>query len=89
MPISTMTSKAQVTIPKSIRDRLGLKAGDPLIFRLAEDGTLIVQTESESPLGRLPGMLRHLAPERAVTIEEMRQAVHRRAYRKHRSGREG
>ena len=29
---STLTSKGQLTIPKSIRDRMGLKAGDVLEF---------------------------------------------------------
>lgn len=40
MPVSTMTSKGQVTIPKSIRDRLELQTGDRLDFRLEEDGTI-------------------------------------------------
>ena len=29
---SVLTSKGQITLPKSIRDRLGLKAGDVLDF---------------------------------------------------------
>ena len=33
-----MTSKCQVTIPKQIRDALGLKAGDRVEFELGEDG---------------------------------------------------
>ena len=37
---SNMTSKCQVTIPKDIRDALGLKAGDRVSFELAEDGTV-------------------------------------------------
>lgn len=36
---SNMTSKCQVTIPKEIREALGLKAGDRVAFRLAEDGS--------------------------------------------------
>jgi AbrB family looped-hinge helix DNA binding protein len=35
---SNMTSKCQVTIPKEIRDALGLKAGDRVAFELTEDG---------------------------------------------------
>ena len=35
---SNMTSKCQVTIPKEIRDALGLKAGDRVEFRLDERG---------------------------------------------------
>jgi antitoxin PrlF len=34
----TVTSKGQVTIPKRVRDRLGIKAGSKVDFELAEDG---------------------------------------------------
>jgi AbrB family looped-hinge helix DNA binding protein len=37
-----VTSKGQVTIPKAIRTRLGLKQGDQLEF-VAEDGRTIVR----------------------------------------------
>ncbi len=32
MQITTLTTKGQVTIPKKIRDELGLKPGDKVIF---------------------------------------------------------
>lgn len=35
---SNMTSKCQVTIPKEIREALGLKAGDRVKFELTDDG---------------------------------------------------
>jgi AbrB family looped-hinge helix DNA binding protein len=35
---SRLTSKCQVTIPKEIRDALGLKAGDRVAFELTPDG---------------------------------------------------
>jgi antitoxin PrlF len=35
--ITTLTSKGQVTIPKEIRDELGLKPSDKIVFSL-EDG---------------------------------------------------
>lgn len=37
---SKLTSKYQATIPKSIREKLGLKAGDTVVFR--EQGDHIV-----------------------------------------------
>ena len=40
--ISTITSKGQVTIPKKVRERLRLRSGDRLDFRVAEDGTIRV-----------------------------------------------
>jgi AbrB family looped-hinge helix DNA binding protein len=76
---STLTSKGQVTIPKEVRERLGLKEGDRLVFRFDEQGNLLVLPEARSPFGRLSGLLHHLAGERPVTVEEMNEAVKRRA----------
>lgn len=39
---ATLTTKGQVTIPKTIRDKLNLRAGDKLDFRLDADGDLRV-----------------------------------------------
>jgi AbrB family looped-hinge helix DNA binding protein len=38
MPKSTITSKGQTTIPKAIRHRLALDAGDVLIWEETEEG---------------------------------------------------
>ena len=40
---ATVTSKGQVTIPKRIRDELGLSAGTAVEFVLEEDGTIRVR----------------------------------------------
>ena len=34
----TVTSKGQVTVPKQVRDRLGIKPGSKVDFEIAEDG---------------------------------------------------
>ena len=39
-----MTSKGQVTIPKSVRHTLGLREGDELLFRVAGDRAVIAKT---------------------------------------------
>lgn len=83
MPKSTLTSKGQVTIPKPIRERLGLKAGDLLEFRCNADGQVTLMPVGESAVDRVSGLLRELAPERPVTVEEMNRAIRRRARRKH------
>jgi AbrB family looped-hinge helix DNA binding protein len=79
MAASTLTSKGQVTIPRELRERLGLKQGDRLLFRLDGQGRMIVEPQAEGPLGRLPGLLGHLAGARPVTLPEMREAVRRRS----------
>lgn len=47
---TTVTSKGQVTIPKPVRDRLGIKPGNSVDFVLAEDGRIVLMKVG----GRLP-----------------------------------
>ena len=72
---STLTSKGQVTIPKQVRDKLGLKMGDRLMFKIESDGKFLVQRAEEDPLEGLLGRLRHLARDRPFTDEEMNEAI--------------
>jgi len=77
MASSTLTSKGRITIPREVRDRLGLKEGDRVVFQFDEQGNLLLllRQAAQSPLGRLHGLLKHLAKDRPVTIEEMKAAV--------------
>ncbi len=53
-----MTTKGQVTIPKRLRDYLGLKPGSDVDFELAEDGRVFLKSHceaSESRFARLRG----------------------------------
>ena len=45
--MSTMTSKGQITVPKDLRDRLGLQAGSQLDFSLAPDGVIMMRPVSK------------------------------------------
>ena len=38
-----LTSKGQTTIPKPIRDSLGMKAGDRMSFTLMPDGVVVMR----------------------------------------------
>lgn len=82
MPTSTLTSKGQITLPKAIRERLGLRTGDVLEFRFDERGQVVLRPAVESMVDRVSGVLRHLAKENPVDVEEMRRAVLRRAREK-------
>jgi antitoxin PrlF len=44
---TTVTSKGQVTIPKPIRDRLGIKPGTKVAFGLDKEGRAFLQTEDK------------------------------------------
>jgi AbrB family looped-hinge helix DNA binding protein len=56
---TSVTSKGQVTIPKPIRDRLGIAPGDAVDFELAPDGQVVLVKRDggapRSPFGRLRG----------------------------------
>ena len=64
--LSTLTSKGQITLPKAIRDKLGLDAGSQLRFELLPDNTIqarAVKADArsvrgllKSPLVRSPGI---------------------------------
>ena len=41
MEIAKLTSKGQITIPKSVRDDLGVDTGDKLVFIKTEGGYLV------------------------------------------------
>lgn len=43
---TTMTSKGQVTVPRRIRDRLGLNSGDKISFTLLSDRTVIMRPKT-------------------------------------------
>ena len=39
---NTVTTKGQVTIPKQVRDLLGIKPGSSVAFEVAEDGSVLL-----------------------------------------------
>ena len=47
---TTLTSKGQATIPKHIRDSLGLKPGSRLIFDVNQQGEIVLRPVDESAL---------------------------------------
>ena len=43
---ATVTSKGQVTLPKSVREALGLKAGDRVLFRVHRGRAVLAKVEN-------------------------------------------
>lgn len=76
MSTSTITTKGQTTIPRDIRERLGLSAGDRVEYVVEPDGRVVLLPATRH-VGDLAGILRHRAPRRPVTLEEMDEAVSR------------
>ena len=54
---STLTNRGQVTIPKSIRESLGIKSGHRMTFTLMPDGTVLLRVKNKSVMN-LAGSLR-------------------------------
>lgn len=69
---SAITIKGQATIPKPIRDHLGLKPGDKVKFFIHPDGSVVLLPTR--PISSLRGIVKS-AKRKPVTIEEMREAV--------------
>jgi antitoxin PrlF len=67
---ATITSKGQTTIPKAVRDHLGLKPGDRVKFFLHPDGSVVLLPKL--PASALRGIVqaRH-----SVSIEQMDEAI--------------
>jgi AbrB family looped-hinge helix DNA binding protein len=70
--IATISSKGQLTIPKPIRDKLFLQAGDKVVFFLEEDDMVKLAPVGQS-VTKLKGMVPK--PERALTLEEINDAI--------------
>jgi AbrB family looped-hinge helix DNA binding protein len=72
VPISTLTSKGQTTIPKEIREHLHLRPGDRLEFITEADGRVVlvpVTLDIGDLFGALP------KPKRKVSTEEMDRTI--------------
>jgi AbrB family looped-hinge helix DNA binding protein len=76
MPMTTLTSKGQVTIPKPVRDFLRVKPGDRLDFVIEDDGRVLVRPGT-ARAEELKGLLRRPG-RRPVTLGEMQAAITRR-----------
>lgn len=68
---ATLTSKGQVTIPKAVRNRLHLKAGDKVDFVFHENSVEMVPVSGS--VRDLKGMVPR--PAKPVTLDEMDRAV--------------
>ena len=73
MPTSKLTSKGRITMPKEVRDRLGLRPGDKVEF-MPDDSCYVVRKHvAESPFRKYVGYLSDLAGQDVdELVEEMR-----------------
>lgn len=65
-----VTQKGQVTIPKAIRDHLGIRPGSAVEFKRAADGSVVIQNQGgERPKSRIRELVGHAGP--GLTTDEI------------------
>ena len=71
--MATVTSKGQVTLPKQIRDALGLRPGSEVEFELEEGRVILRKLVHSKALRRWEGYLRAKLP--ANSVDEMMEML--------------
>ncbi|MCL4689581.1 MAG: AbrB/MazE/SpoVT family DNA-binding domain-containing protein [Burkholderiales bacterium] len=79
MPQATLTSKGQITLPKEVRESLGVGTGDRVDFVETAKGVYTVVAAARD-VRDLKGLI--AKPPRPVTVEAMRRAIAKRASRR-------
>jgi antitoxin PrlF len=69
-----VSSKGQVTIPKAVRDALGLHKGDALVFRIEGQRAVLARTPD---LLELAGSVRVPAAKKGTPWDEVLARTHR------------
>jgi antitoxin PrlF len=75
---ATVTSKGQITLPKSVRDALGVHEGDRVVFRVLEDRAVVARSPS---LLDLAGSVAVPAEARSASWAEIRGRARRKLNR--------
>jgi len=76
MPAATLTTKGQITIPKAVRESLGLNTGDKLEFVMTDKKEVLVRPVSKK-VDEVFGKL-FSAGRKPVSVEEMDKKVKQR-----------
>ena len=74
MARATLTSKGQITVPKAVREALGVKPGDRLAFHVHENGTVTVEAATvdfRSLIGSVKSRVQ------GVTLEQIDEGIGR------------
>lgn len=76
-----MTSKGQVTVPKAVRDALGIKEGDQVVFRVEGNHAVLAKTAAFLDLAgtiSVPAAKRNVAWDDIVRRTRAERASRRR-----------
>jgi antitoxin PrlF len=65
MIVAKVTSKGQVTIPKRVREKLGVQPGEDVGFEEKDGVIFIKKAVTKSPFDKWVGKLKHLKGQRS------------------------
>ncbi len=74
--VARVDEDGRLTLAKELTEHLGLECGGMVEIERSEDGGLVVRRREDRPVSELFGMLHRLG-RRAVTIDEMNEAIAR------------
>jgi len=78
MATATITSKGQITLPKEVRDKLHLTAGEKVDFRVNEESRTAVLVPLNKSIDDVFGALKSRRKVIPVTVEEMNTAIRKK-----------
>ncbi len=78
MTAAVVTTKGQITIPKEVRERLGIDTGDRVEFVEVEPGVFNIVAATRD-VRELKGII--AKPAKPVSVEDMNRAIARRGSR--------
>ncbi len=79
--VARMSSKGQVTVPKAVREALGIEEGDQIVFRLEGDTALLARTVDFLDLGStvpVPAQKRNVAWDEVIARTRSGRTTDRR-----------
>ena len=68
MIIARVTSKGQITIPKEVREKLGVHPGENVGFEEKDNLLVVSKVVTKSPFDKWVGKLKHLKGQRSDAL---------------------
>jgi AbrB family looped-hinge helix DNA binding protein len=84
MSVATLTSKGQLTIPKDVRIKLHLEAGEKIAFRVDEATGSAVMFPMNKTVDEVFGILKPPGPAKPRSVEAMNTAIREKFQREYR-----
>jgi len=84
MSVATLTSKGQLTLPKDVRTRLHLEAGEKVAFRVDEATGSAVMFPMNKTVDEVFGILKASGHAKPKSLEAMNEAIREKLQKEYR-----